>query len=268
VLGQLNLSNDILINRRFAGEQVKGEFSQYFWDYNLPLVCSKTGQMQLFFGSGSTAVFLLHAFRDALHWTRSYGLPRIKLFTNNSVLLTQLLVDELKDMNCDTYIMPGVVDHQYGATRIGEMAPPWFEFMRRPSGESRGLFVFGASLPRNDDPISPGAIDSFRVMRLANESLGYAGVLFLNESNREEDLTADRLTAFLEEGLGSPLPRIAFALSIASRSAKQRDRLWGTLERCRLRPIEPTYHDAEYRHSFPLTALSSNFPTAFGHLIG
>lgn len=252
--------------RRLTSVPAKAEASQYFFDYNLPLLV-RNGRLNLFFGGGVTSSVLLSALLDALEWTKLYGLPRIRIFTT-SVMLASELSTKLYGLNCELLNAPGELDEKYMAVRLDETLREYLRhgFWQIPNGE-RGLFVSGVSLPLDPSPGGLASTGTYRLFKSASAPTEGAGVLFLNlASHPHYESYEEILPRFLTRE--SSHREIPLSLCIAAGAKDRRSRISALLAESAFEPIVPSYDESEYQSCFPVLARNRAFEERFIPLIG
>ncbi len=257
-------SSSFMLRRMEDSQARKAEYSQYFWDFNLPLI-SFRHTLNLYFGAGMTSTLLLLAFLDALRWTQLFGRARIVLSTNN-VQLPLMLTDLIQQLNCDLHLIPGRVDRKYAATWPDETVDPEVSHNWKIPETHRGLFVGGVSFHPNADSLQSSK--AFTFYRNVTAENGCAGVLFIDFSSKRENRDAELISSLLagcNSSRGEPPP---LSLCIGASTPARRDVFGAALSAYGFDQIAPSYSDSEFAKSFPLIATNQSFRRIFGPLIG
>jgi hypothetical protein len=257
-------SSAFMLRRMEDSQARKAEFSEYFWDFNLPLI-SFQNTLNLCFGAGMTSTLLLLAFLDALRWTQLFGRARIVLSTNN-VMLPLMLADRIQQLNCDLHLIPGRIGKTYAATWSDETVDPELSHNWKIPETHRGLFVGGVSLRPEADSLQLSK--AFAFYRTVTAKSGCAGVLFIDFSNDRNSRDTELISSFpggCMSSQGDPLP-LSFCIGASTRA--RRDVFGAALSANGFDQITPSYGDSEFAKSFPLIATNHSFRRIFGPLIG
>ncbi|MDX2031600.1 MAG: DUF4062 domain-containing protein, partial [Blastocatellia bacterium] len=263
-----SIALDRLTVRMEAVAAARLEFSQYFFDYNLPLLVGK-GKLNLFFGGGATSSALWSALLRALQWTKLCGLPSINIHTTELPLFSRLITYQLEELNCRFFFLSGRIDANCASVRVDDemLNRLRSDICRIPKGE-RGLFLSGISTNQTGQVRA----DNFKLLE-AGCSLGYAGVICLNLASllgheHEDDTRIDSLFSIFESPSMQWLENAPVGLCVAGGSKNRRQLIIDKLRNYGFDPLVPSYHDSEYRKSFPVLATNKAFQNSFGVLIG
>lgn len=238
--------------------EAKLECSQYFWDFNLPLIAFRS-RLKLFFGDSATTKWLLAAMMDSLQWTKLYGRPKIDVLTNAGNLAE--IRAELMSMNCTLTHIGGELRARPGTRGAAFWLEQFARTIPRPKQSERALFVCGSSMVPSSGGIDLVPFETLHLLSTAYEELGYSGLLFFRASEQSS------IQSFNELGKRTN-DKVPLAICIATGSKTLRDAVDNAVLGSGFEHVPASYSDEDYGCSFPLIATNAAFRKAFGRLIG